>query len=88
MAAKLRLAADAFDLLVLAGLIFADIGTAREVVVENELTTIAAEARYSEEQIADLRQQVFEAYQRDGGKKLLESALIRLRKGARVDVIP
>jgi tetratricopeptide (TPR) repeat protein len=80
IAARLRLSSNAFDLAELAVLISTEIGLARELVSEDFLTALAVNENYSEQQIADMKQRVFEAYQKDKGKEMVENALIRLQQ--------
>ncbi len=88
IAAKLRASSDAFDLVALAVLISTEIGLAPELVSEDDLMTLAAAENYSDQQVADMKQRVFEAYQKDKGKELVENALIRLQQVAPPDDPP
>ncbi len=80
IAVKVRLSLDAFNLHALALLVSAELGLAREFVSEDFLIDLAANENYSEQQIVDMKQRVFEAYQKDKGKELVENALIRLQQ--------
>ena len=80
IAVKLRLLSAAFDLVALAFLVSAEIGFTLELAGGADLITMAARENYSEQQLADIKQRVFEAYQKDKGKELVENALIRLQQ--------
>jgi tetratricopeptide (TPR) repeat protein len=82
IAAKLHLPTEACELTALAILIFSETGTPGELKAVDELATLAAEATYSEQQIADLKQLVFELYKKDGCKELIENALAKLNEAA------
>jgi tetratricopeptide (TPR) repeat protein len=69
---------EALNLTTLGALIMTQIGHAEGQHIQNHLTALLAEQRYTEEQRQELFHQVSEAYRKDGGREWIENALARL----------
>lgn len=69
---------EALELLALSFVIVTQIGHAKAEQAQNHLMALLVEQKYTEEQIRELLEQVSGAYQKDGGRELIENALARL----------
>jgi len=70
----------AFDLGTLGILILNEIGPVEAQILQTDLADLLAAENYDGEQLVEMNRQVLDAYQKDGGKDLIENALARLRE--------